>query len=66
MRELLPLLHLLSGQVQSKSTQSFEFKKEMSHKRRPQLGAASTKDLKSSRGRLPQAKRLSQNKIRDK
>jgi hypothetical protein len=65
MRELLPLLHLLSGQVQSNNTQSFEFKKELlSHKRRPQLGAASAKDPKSSKGHLPLAKRLWQNEIR--
>jgi hypothetical protein len=59
MRELLLLLHLLSGQVQSNITQSFEFKKELlSHKRRPQLGAASAMDLKSAKGHWPQAKKM--------
>merc|ERR1712048_1023869 len=49
------------------TTQSFEFKKKLlSHKRRPQLGAASAMDLKSAGGHLPQAKRCWQNETRKK
>merc|ERR1712014_394567 len=44
--------------------QSFEFKKELlSHKQRPQLGAAAAKDLKSSEDHLPRAKIIWRNEL---